>query len=91
MARTYAWLQDDAPQPKEIALRIQIERYGAKAITGRDVLPARFVRDLLIAQNVEASFNSRAASENWGAWEMDINNRHMAQILKAAFKEYQNE
>lgn len=91
MARTYAWLQDDEPQPKEIALKIQIERYGAKAVTGRDVLSPRLIKDMIMAANVENAFNSRAACEGgWGAWEKDINNKDMVKILKMAFEEYKN-
>ena len=89
MARTYAWLQDDAPQPKEIALRQSIERYGAKAVTGRDVLSPRLIKDMTMAQNVEVAFNSRQASENWEAWEKDINNKDLVPILTSAFEEYQ--
>ena len=57
-------------------------------MTGRDVLSPRLIKDITIAQNVEISFNSRAKAENWGSWEMDVNNRELVAILKQAFEEY---
>ena len=88
-ARTYAWLQDDAPQPKEISLRVLIERYGSRAATGREVLSPRLIKDMTLAWNVETAFNSRARAEGgWGAWEKDINNKDLVIILKTAFEEY---
>jgi hypothetical protein len=62
--------------------------YGVMAVTGRDVLAPRLAKDMTIARNVQVAFESRSRSENWGAWEMDINNKDLAAILRNAHKSY---
>ena len=56
------------PPPPELALLAYIDRFGVRAILGRDVLRANEVLSMMIAENVVKAYLSRKASENWGKW-----------------------
>ena len=56
------------------------------------MLSPRLVKDMTIAANVKTAFESRADSVaeggSWGAWEIDVNNKELVPILKAAHESY---
>jgi hypothetical protein len=47
----------------------RIDRFGLKAITGRDVFYHGELQQLIAAENVVIAYTSRKSSENWGEWE----------------------
>jgi hypothetical protein len=70
MARAYAYCIGRAPFPAEIELSRAIKEFGAMAITGRNVLSAREVRDCLCAQSADrfiSIYHARRESDmgNW--------------------------
>lgn len=72
MARAYACCVSDAPFPQEISFYLAVKEYGVRAITGRDVLSAREVRDGFIARYAEsimASYRARKASKSQSDWD----------------------
>ena len=90
MARVYAYLIDDAPYPEGISLASAILNFGAKAVTGSDVLSGRVIRDCVMAKYAETViqlYRAREASGNWAKWEEDHLNE--SKILAQAAKVYQ--
>ena len=48
-----------------------IDRFGVKAVMGRDVLALHEMRNMLLVESVELSYHSRRASADWGKWAKD--------------------
>ena len=46
----------------------KVDRFGVKAITGRDVLYFGELRKLILAENIVHAYHSRRASTNWAEW-----------------------
>jgi hypothetical protein len=68
----------------EMELLRKIDRFGVKAILGRDVLHFGELRRFTLAENIYNAYKSRARSENWAQWTKD--NPEMADVLAAAEK-----
>ena len=86
-ARTYAYCISEAPPPWELATGRAIERFGVKAVTGRDVLTCAEIRGIQTADVIVRLFQRRAESENWAEWTKK--NPRDAEILEAAQKIWQ--
>ena len=71
---------------REIEKLRRIERFGLKAITGRDIFLFHEYICLITADNIVSSYESRARSANWAEWAQS--NPRMAGILAEATKLY---
>lgn len=60
------------PAPFELILLGYIERFGVKAVTGRDVLSAGEIRRMITADNIRNAYQSRRAAQKdekgWAGW-----------------------
>ena len=78
----YAYASEGHYSP-EIEKLYRIDRFGLKAITGRDVFFHAELKHLLVAENIVIAYKSRKAHEasegGWGEWENK--NPILAQIL----------
>ena len=89
MARAYAFLIDDAPFPFEMEFAHVVKEFGVRAVTGRDILSAREIRDCVMcdyAQKIIQLYRAREASKNWAEWE--AKNLQQAKLLEQAHKVY---
>ena len=64
---------------KEIILGQRIDRFGVKAVFGRDVMGANEMSRIIIAENIVAAYKDRKKSSNWVEWQ--INNPQMSELL----------
>ena len=88
MARAYAYCINKAPYPPEIEFSRAIKEFGVMAVTGRNVLSAREVRDCLTAQSADrliSIFHARQASD-MGKW--DDMHPFEARLIARVQKEY---
>ena len=89
MARAYAFLVDDAPLPFEMEFAHAVKEFGVKAVTGKDILSVREIRDCVMcdyAQKIIQLYRAREASENWAEWE--AKNPQQAKALAGAHEIY---
>lgn len=71
MARVYGYCIGKAPFPPEIEFSRAVKEFGAMAVTGRNVLSAREIRDCLTAQSADrliSLFSARQAND-MGKWD----------------------
>ena len=59
-----------------------IDRFGIEAITGRRQFYAGELRRMVIAENIQTAYQSRARAKNWAAWVKD--NPALADLLDEA-------
>jgi hypothetical protein len=59
-----------------------IERFGVRAILGRDTLAAGEIMRINYCNNIETAFRSRARVENWAQWAQE--NKDLARVLNEA-------
>lgn len=69
-----------------MALAKNIERYGVKAIIGREILTARELRDLNIASNYDTLMEATLSNDDWGRF-LEANPQAQ-EMLDWAAKEY---
>jgi len=86
MARTYAYCVGDAPRPVELRLSAEIDKLGVYAVTGSEIISAREVRDMHMAENVSRIYQEREHAEDWSDWA--AKNQDSVKILDMALKEY---
>lgn len=72
---------------RELDLLAKIDRFGIKAILGRDVFYYGELRRLILAENIRDAYRARAKSENWVTWS--TSNPIMAKILVDIEKDLQ--
>lgn len=48
-----------------------VERFGTRAILGRETLGAGEVRRMLTAERVVRAYDERQRSPNWAVWSME--------------------
>jgi hypothetical protein len=92
MARAYAFCAGSAPFPAEMELARAVRAFGVKAVTGRDTLTAREIRDCMtadFAEKVIGFYRAREASGNWAEWE--VQHAHEARALKQVQEAYTND
>ncbi len=70
-ADAYAAAERGLRVSKELDLLAKIDRFGAKAILGRDTFYYGELQNLIIAENIFLAYHSRKKSENWVAWAED--------------------
>jgi hypothetical protein len=66
----------------EIELLRKIDRFGVKAVLGRDVLFFNEMLRFTVAENVLIAFQNRERSDNWAAWANE--NPQAAELLSKA-------
>ena len=59
------------PIPKELLDLGYIDRFGVRAVTGKDVLPYGYILAMTVAENIVHAYISRKRSENWAKWAQD--------------------
>jgi len=56
------------PKPFELSLIGYIDRFGAKAATGRDTLRVGEMSRMITCENIVNAYLSRKASDDWAKW-----------------------
>ena len=68
MAYAYAYTEGVSHPPDEIILSGYIDRYGAEAVTGEQVLSSGLLRSIRVAENIAAAHQNRSQAKDFGAW-----------------------
>ena len=68
------------PPSKELANLSYIDRFGVKAVLGRDVLSYGEIQRMITAENIVRAYTSRKREENWAQWALE--NPHSDELLK---------
>ena len=90
MAAALDWLEGDGLKPDELKLLDYIDRFGVRAVMGRDTLGAGEMQAMVMADNVRRAWLSRAGyrdqngAENWAEWAAI--NPEMSMVLNYAMK-----
>lgn len=80
-ALAYAHAAGEGRSP-EIGKLQKIDRFGLKAITGRDVFYFSEVNRLIYAENIVTAYEGRRQSKNWVEWATS-NPVHAAKLAEA--------
>lgn len=70
---------------KELDLLAKIDRFGVRAVMGRNTLYYGETRRMILAENIYNAYHARRRSENWAEWAEK--NPAMAKILFELEKE----
>jgi hypothetical protein len=84
MACAYAYAEGAGPQPGELNKLALIERFGCKAILGREVLGGAELQRMLLAERIVRSHFDRTNAEDWAAWAKE--HPHDNDLLNEAMK-----
>lgn len=57
--------------PAELSIARKVDKYGVKAVYGRDVLTHAEIMGMSIADVVVRIYEQRAASNEWAKWMID--------------------
>ena len=68
----------------ELALLGMVERFGAGAVMGREVLYSYEIRRMMLAEAVRDAYHERGKALNWVEWTSS--NPHKADLLARAEK-----
>ena len=85
MAQAYAFLVDDAPYPIEMEFAHAVKSLGVKAVTGRDMLSAREIRDYEMAEyagEIIRLYRARETAPSLAEW-VQANPRQHEMLEKA--------
>lgn len=63
--------ENHPPLPYDLAIIGYIDRFGVKAVLGRDVLAYREIQRMLTSEHVYTAYISRQMSKNWEKWAKD--------------------
>ena len=70
----YAYACGDGEQPREIYILNCIDRFGVRAVLGRDVLGSKEIKLMAIAENIDRWYGERKRAENPAKWaEENVN------------------
>jgi len=83
MTAAYHEAEGDGHSRELTALRL-IERFGVKAVLGRDTLSAGEIARMITAENIYKAKQANDKSENWAEWAR--NNPHAAKLLAETMK-----
>lgn len=81
-AAAYNAAAGDGRPPSIAILGQSVERFGARAVLGRDTLSAGEIMRMNYCKNVEFAYHSRARADNWAQWAKD--NPDLAHVLGEA-------
>jgi hypothetical protein len=87
-ALAYAYASEGANSPEINELQL-IDRFGLKAVTGRDVFYFGEMRRMVRAENIVVAYQNRKRAKNWAEWS--TSNPREAEILAEAEKLYNGE
>lgn len=59
------------PHPRELTTLGYIDRFGVRAVMGKDELAYHEIQEMLAAENVVHAYLARKASNGWGKWAQD--------------------
>ena len=59
------------PLPKELADLSYIDRFGVKAVYGRDELSFGEIQRMITAENIHEAYLARSRAESWAKWAQD--------------------
>ena len=59
------------PQPRQYIDLGYIDRFGVRAVMGRDELAFHEIQEMLAAENAIDAYLSRKASGDWGKWAQE--------------------
>ena len=90
MARIFGYYTaKSAPLPYQVGVANNIQRYGVKAVTGRDTLSARELRDLNLAANYDTLMQATLNSGDWGRFaEANPEAVEMLEYAKQQYKDW---
>jgi hypothetical protein len=88
MARAYAFCIGKAPYLPEIEFSRAVKEFGVMAVTGRNVLSAREVRDCLTAQSADRFISLFHARKESGMSKWDDAHPFEARLIARVQKEY---
>lgn len=70
-AEAYCFARDGSDPPKEYIDLGYIDRFGVRAVMGRDELAYREIQAMLTAENIISAYYSRSQTDNWAKWAQD--------------------
>jgi hypothetical protein len=85
-AAAYGYAAGDSQKPADLTILENIDRFGVKAITGRDVLNYGQIARMRYCENVVKAFQARERAPDWVAWVKD--NPNVASLLNEAERIY---
>lgn len=68
------------PPPKEFIDLGHIDRFGVRAVMGRDELAYHEIQAMLTAENIINAYRSRKLAKNWAEWAQQ--NQQADELLK---------
>ena len=74
MAAAYAYADGVGPMPRELVILNSIDRYGVKAVLGRDVLGAKEMRRMAVCDNIKMWYDARKRDEKWSESHVNESN-----------------
>lgn len=84
MSEAYHWIEDPGQKgaPVEVALARAIDRFGAKAVTGKEILRPGLVSRITTVENVIMAYKLRKQAVNWASFDRE-NPELAAMLIKA--------
>lgn len=70
-AAAYRYASREGELPPELDTLRLIDRFGVRAVLGRDVLSLGEMRRMLSAEVVLTAYRARSRAENWAKWADD--------------------
>ena len=67
----YRYAESGGRLPYEIVQLSYIDRFGVRAVLGRDELSYGEIQRMLTSENIITFYRSRTASDNWAKWTND--------------------
>lgn len=86
MAAAYGFADGSQSSP-EIRLANAIDRFGVRAVMGRDVLYAREYYAIRVAEDIVDGYKSREQTDNIAAWQSE--NQRLGNLLFEAQQIYE--
>ena len=83
-ARAFRYAEGDGPAPAELEGAQLVDRFGAAAVFGKDLLSVRDMRRMSTVENIVNAYRARAQSENWAEWAQA--NPALSRLLNAAIR-----
>lgn len=88
-ARTYAFCIGDAPIPAELITYRAVEKFGVKAVFGKDTLTPSEITGMRIADTLQRIYAQREANKNVAEWTQEHPKEH--EFLEAARRIWQTQ
>jgi len=89
MVAAYGFAIGDGQKPGELKLLESIDRFGVKAVTGRELLGYGEISRMRYCELIVSLYKSREAAPNWAEWAGK--NKAAARVLNEAERLYNAE